>query len=215
MKRNDIVKKIPDYLTLFRLILAPIIIILGFTKHFIPIIILIIIAAITDFLDGYLAKKWLVQSKKWQKLDVTISKVFIISILLSLALKFHILFLPLILEIVIGISNLYYFNKTNSYKVLEIGKIKSVLLFATIIIAFGCIYKLPTFFLKAIGYSSINLQILTLISYYINYKNILFEKEEKENQKNRDKRTTDLEDKTIMLDKIEDLLKDYEKNDIL
>ena len=38
---------------------------------------------------------------------------------------------------------------------------------------------------------------------------------EKENQKNRDKRTTDLEDKTIMLDKIEDLLKDYEKNDIL
>ena len=199
MKRNDIVKKIPDYLTLLRLILAPIIIILGFTKHFIPIIILIIIAAITDFLDGYLAKKWLVQSKKGQKL----------------ALKFHILFLPLILEIVIGISNLYYFNKTNSYKVLEIGKIKSVLLFATIIIAFGCIYKLPTFFLKAIGYSSINLQILTLISYYINYKNILFEKEEKENQKNRDKRTTDLEDKTIMLDKIEDLLKDYEKNDIL
>ena len=177
MKRNDIVKKIPDYLTLLRLILAPIIIILGFTKHFIPIIILIIIAAITDFLDGYLAKKWLVQSKKGQKLDVTISKVFIISILLSLALKFHILFLPLILEIVIGISNLYYFNKTNSYKVLEIGKIKSVLLFATIIIAFGCIYKLPTFFLKAICYSSINLQILTLISYYIKYKNILFEKE--------------------------------------
>lgn len=215
MKRNDIVKKIPDYLTLLRLILAPIIIILGFTKHFIPIIILIIIASITDFLDGYLAKKWLVQSKKGQKLDVTISKVFIISILLSLALKFHILFLPLILEIVIGISNLYYFNKTNSYKVLEIGKIKSVLLFATIIIAFGCIYKLPIFFLKAIGYSSINLQILTLISYYINYKNILFEKEEKENRKNRDKRTTDLEDKTIMLDKIEDLLKDYEKNDIL
>ena len=81
MKRNDIVKKIPDYLTLLRLILAPIIIILGFTKHFIPIIILIIIAAITDFLDGYLAKKWLVQSKKGQKLDVTISKVFIISIL--------------------------------------------------------------------------------------------------------------------------------------
>lgn len=47
MKRNDIVKKIPDYLTLLRLILAPVIIILGFTKHFIPIIILIIIAAIT------------------------------------------------------------------------------------------------------------------------------------------------------------------------
>lgn len=215
MKKNDIIKKIPDYITLFRFVLAPIIIVLGFTKHFLPIIILILLAALTDFLDGYLAKKWLVQSKKGQKLDVAINKVFIISILFSLAFKFPILLIPFLLEIVIGCSNLYYYTKTNKNETLTIGQIKAVLLFIVIIIAFGCIYKLPIFFLRAISYASINIQILTIASYYVHYCNTIFEQKEKVNKKRRDQRIADLEDKTIMLDKIEDLLKDYEKKDIL
>lgn len=215
MKKNDIIKKIPDYLTWLRLVLAPIIIVLGITKHFIPIIILVIISALTDYLDGYLAKTWLVQSKKGQKLDVAVNKIFIISILFSLAFKFHILFIPFILEIAIGVTNLYYYNKTNKNEILMIGKIKSVIEFILTIIAFGCVYKLPIFLLKAICYTTINIQSLTIFSYYINHYNIIFDQKERENKKIRDKRITDLEDKTIMLDKIEDLLKDYEKKDIL
>lgn len=213
---NDLIKKIPDYLSLSRLVLAPIIIILGLTKHFIPIIILIMLAALTDFLDGYLAKKWLVQSKKGIKLDVAISKVFTISLILSLAFQFHLLFIPLLLEVAIAFSNLYYFSKNQKVEVLTIGKVKTIILFLLILVSFLCIFtNLPTRLWNAFVYTTINIQILTIISYFIQYQDYCYELKNKEQAKKRNQRMDDLENKTIMLDKIEDLLQDYEKKDIL
>lgn len=212
--KNKLIKKIPYYFIYFRLILIPIIIILGFTKHFLPIIILIILVIISDFLDDYLAKKWIVQSEKKKILDVFCEKLLFISILLSLVFRFHILLFPLLMEILIGITNIYYYNKTQKLNILPIGQIKTVLLFIFIIIIFINIYH-PTFIFKATNLMIINIQILTLISYFIDYHNKQFEKKQKEIEKKREERINDLEDKTIMLDKIEDLLKDYEKKDIL
>lgn len=213
---NNLIKKIPNYLSLFRLILAPIIIILGITKHFLPIMILIIMAALTDFLDGYLAKKWLVQSKKGMKLDIIIGKIFIISLLLSLSFQFHLLIIPLLLELIIAFSNLYYFSKNQTINILNIGKIKTVILFLLILVSFICIFKnLPTRWWNAFAYMAINIQILTLISYFTQYQNDCYEAKMKNETKKRNQRMDDLENKTIMLDKIEDLLQDYEKRDIL
>ncbi len=214
--RNDFIRKIPDYLSLSRLIFAPVIIILGLTKHFIPIIILIILAALTDFLDGYLAKKWLVQSKKGMKLDIVVSKIFIISLILSLAFQFHLLWIPLLLEIAIAFSNLYYFSKNQKIEVLTIGKVKTSILFLLILVSFLCMFtNLPIRLWNAFIYASINIQILALISYFIQYQDYCYELKNKEQMKKRNQRMDDLENKTIMLDKIEDLLKDYEKKDIL
>lgn len=212
MKKNDIISKIPNYLTLFRLILAPIIIILGITNHFVLLIVLIILASLTDFFDGYLARKWLVQSIKGAKLDSFVDKIFTTSIILSLSFRFPLLLIVLILEIIIALSNLYYYHKTNDFTTLMIGKIKTTLLFLLIITLFIMIaFNLKNQIFQALLYATINLQILTLASYYVHYKNNMFDIKKKKMAQKKD----DLENKTIMLDKIEDLLKDYEKKDIL
>ena len=61
---------IPNYLTLTRIILTPFIIIFGLL-HFIWVVaVLAGLAAITDFFDGYLARKWNAVSKKGAKFGV-------------------------------------------------------------------------------------------------------------------------------------------------
>lgn len=215
-KQNDIIKKIPDYLTASRIIIAPIIILLGIFGFYKFIVFLVILSIISNILDGYLAKKWLVETNRGIKFDLLINKFFYISILFSLAFKIKLLFIPLILEIIIGLSNIYYFNKTNKTDILEIGKIKSIVLSILILMSF--IYLFSNFSIRlenGIIYMVINIQLLSIISYYFNYENIIYEQEELENKNKLAKTMDKLENKTIMLDKIEDLLNDYEKKDIL
>ena len=95
---------IPNILTVSRIVLTPIIIILGLTKNYLPMVIVAIIAAITDLLDGTLARKWNVISLKGAKLDAVADKVFAIGIVGGLINKFNILVFILILEIILGLK---------------------------------------------------------------------------------------------------------------
>mgnify|MGYP000483280140 CR=1 FL=1 len=80
-------KNIPNYLTYLRIILIPIVI--GFL--FIDAawaawtsLAFYTIASITDFLDGYLARKWEVESAVGKFLDPISDKIFIASLLVAL-----------------------------------------------------------------------------------------------------------------------------------
>ena len=213
--KNKKIKKIPEYITYFRLALVPLILLFGITKHYKVVFVLIILAFISDFLDGYLAHKWLVESKKENALDVLINKVFFISVILVFAFKIHFLIIPLILEIAIGGLNFYYFNKNGKVETLMIGKIKSVIQALLIICSLTFIFKLiPYKVLNGFIIANINIQILTIIYYYLHYKDNKKEKNEIKTREQR-KQLEDLEEKTLYLDKIQDLLKDYENNDVL
>lgn len=213
---------IPNILTVSRIVLTPIIIILGLTKNYLPMVIVAVIAAITDLLDGTLARKWNVISLKGAKLDAVADKVFAIGIVGGLINKFNILIYVLILEIILGLSNLFYHYKTNKTESLLIGKIKTTTLFITIIFCLlSLIIKNLNEIILGFGYVTINLQVLSIISYLINFINNIKNKpsindNEMHNEimnSNEYKNDFDLDD-TIVLGDIQELEKniyDYEE----
>ncbi len=163
-------KIIPNILTCFRLVIAPVILIFGLLNQVTIVLILTIIGSITDLLDGYLARKWQVTGQLGAKLDAVSDKVFASSLLLALTKKSSILLIVFTLEIIIGIMNLYYYKNLKKSETLFIGKVKTTFLFVLIVISFiyAFLSKLD-FLVLGLSYATINLQILVIISYTLNY----------------------------------------------
>ena len=203
-------KTIPNLLTLTRIVCTPIIIILGLLNKMNIVIILAIICALTDTFDGKLARKWNTVSDKGAKLDAIADKVFAVGLLLSLITFKSNLLILLILEIIISITNLYYFYILNRTESLMIGKIKTTTLFMTIISCMLNVYfNKIGFITNGLMYTTINLQVLCLIFYYKRFlqmktllnttvedttihKKIIYDVEKDENEKTME--VTDLVD---------------------
>lgn len=200
MKKN----MIPNLLTFIRMCLVPIMIIFQIFKLYKITIILAIIGALTDLFDGMLARKWNVVSEKGKKLDELADKVFSIGLLICLIFTHKNIILLLILEILIGGLNYYYYTKTNIAETLMIGKIKTTFLFVFIVLLFiDMVAKLPNFISNGLLYATTNLQVLCLMRYYLNYY--------KHTHKIKEEKTEELTD-TIIVDSINDLY-DYMKKD--
>ncbi|MBE6159876.1 MAG: CDP-alcohol phosphatidyltransferase family protein [Lactobacillales bacterium] len=159
---------IPNALTLSRLIFTPIIIALGITKNYKIALILVVIACITDMFDGKLARRWNTVTETGAKLDAICDKIFAIGLIACLLNKFSI-FIPLIvLEVIIGLFNLFIYYKIKKTKSLMIGKIKTTFLFITISLGFSTLFT--NIFIKVIpgfAVATLNIQILTFISYIV------------------------------------------------
>lgn len=201
---------IPNILTLTRIILTPIIIILGLLNKTTIVIILATICALTDMFDGKLARRWNLVSKKGAKLDTIADKVFGIGLVISLIRNQKLLIFVLVLEIIIALTNLYYYYKSKKVESLMIGKIKTVFLFS------GIIFCLINEYFKTAGkisngfiYTTINLQTLCLISYFLNFlknKNPITVEDNKTHQE-----IMDIE-KTMKIENLEELTEIYEEN---
>ena len=77
---SDFKQKLPNYLTIFRVILIPFLLISFYLeKGDVKIIstTIFVIASLTDFLDGYLSRKWSVQSRFGAMLDPIADKLLI------------------------------------------------------------------------------------------------------------------------------------------
>lgn len=214
---NDLKKYIPNILTIIRIILTPIIIIVGILKHTKIVIALITLATLTDLLDGVLARKWKVTSLTGAKLDAVADKLFAISIIGCLITTFKILWIPFILEIILGLTNLYYHLKNNKTNSLMIGKIKTVFLFITMIIGIiTTFYSSWYFLLRGMVYATINLQILSLIKYAIDYFNpkekITIENNGAHRKIMEELEETDEIDKTLILKDLQKLAEEFEYN---
>lgn len=215
---KNIKQYIPNALTILRIILTPIIIITGVFKNTEIVIALIIVATLTDLLDGTLARKWKVTSLIGAKLDAVADKLFAISIIGCLITTFKILWIPFILEIVLGITNLYYHFKNNKTNSLMIGKIKTVFLFITMVIGIiTTFYSNWYFLLRGMVYATINLQVLSLIKYgidYFNPKEKITIEDSEAHQKIMKENLEDTEefDKTLILKDLQKLAEEYEYN---
>lgn len=173
---KDFKKNIPNILTISRLVLTPIIIILGLVfNQYQLVIILSSICALTDLFDGKLARKWNIVSEKGAKLDASADKIFSIGLILCLIRKVRSLFIILILEIFIAAYNSYfYYKKTHCTNTLMAGKFKATALYLAIITSMICVFVPKIVPLRSgFIYATINLQIITIISYisfYYNYE---------------------------------------------
>ena len=204
----DIKKKIPNILTFSRLFFTLLILLFGLLKQFNLVLIFCIIASITDFFDGFLARKFKAITSFGAKLDAVVDKVFVICLLITL-INTNISFLVLLLlEMLIGISNLYYYFKLSYVNSLLVGKIKTASLFVTIIIAyFHLFFNIPIFLtiLNGFIYMTGNLQFLSFISY------LEFFLENKNKKPVENISTDDDLEKTIYVNNLDDLLETGEE----
>jgi CDP-diacylglycerol--glycerol-3-phosphate 3-phosphatidyltransferase len=99
---NKIKQKLPNYLTIFRVFIIPLMVISFFVeKDELKIVTasLFLLASISDFLDGYLSRKWKVESKFGTMLDPIADKLLVAAALCLIITEEEWLVVPAILII--------------------------------------------------------------------------------------------------------------------
>ena len=163
IKKKEIKRQIPNLLTLSRG-LAPIAIIpaILFNKLYFAIILLIIFA-LTDFLDGKIARKYNLVSEFGVKLDAVCDKIFAISLIIPAIINHGIFIFNFVMEIAISYTNLLSYTKGNNPRSTIIGKIKTALLSLTLILAY--IPNMNNLVIFIFSLITIICQVITLIKY--------------------------------------------------
>lgn len=163
IKNGNIKRQIPNMLTFSRA-LSPFIIIPAMLLGEIKIAIgALIFFAITDFLDGKIARKYNYVSDFGVKLDAVCDKIFAMSLVIPAVFECYILLFNLILEIAISYTNLLSEAKENHPRSTIIGKIKTTLLSITLILIYIPKTDIKIIFVASIV--TIICQVITLIKY--------------------------------------------------
>ena len=204
-------KNLPNKLTIFRIVLTIIIIFIllfpfyniGFEfpkfiisasngkiiveSQYIIAGILFIIASLTDFLDGYIARKYNMITDEGKMLDAIADKILVNSVLIILSsMGFIHAIIPVILIIRDSIVNsikMMAGNKGNVVAAIKTGKWKTACLMVGVVLTL--FYNLP-FELVNINIAEVLLIIASILSiisgvqYYNLYKNIIFSKKDEE-----------------------------------
>ncbi len=164
-----------NLITLSRILLAPIIFILIIFGNYLICLMLFFLAGISDYLDGYLARKYQAESELGEILDPIADKILVIFILMGLTVNlgsYLIAFLSsLILSREIGLAALRDYSARNSLsektKVTFLAKIKTSIQLFTI---GSYLLALSLNFNLLIIISDILLIIATLITIYTGYQ---------------------------------------------
>ena len=150
-------KNLPNYITILRLIFTIPLIILLETNNIFYVWIIIIFGGITDYLDGYFARKLKLKTKIGAVLDPLADKIFIIIPMLWLCknevIPFWSLSVILIREFLISA---FRGTKENGLPASKIAKYKTFLQFISLVILFS-------------NFNQFNFQYLGLIIYWISF----------------------------------------------
>ena len=110
--------RIVNLITFSRILLAPVILVFLMLDNYLICLLLFIIAGITDYFDGYLARKYNAESQLGEILDPIADKILVIFILFGLSVQlhsYHIAFLgSLILTREIGVAALRDYSSRNN-----------------------------------------------------------------------------------------------------
>lgn len=153
-------KHIPNFLTLFRIALVPVfvwmIFFAPFSYHYVWSAFIFIVASITDYYDGMLARRLKVTSNFGKLMDPVADKILVISALIALALPdVNLITIPIIViivarEVIITLLRYYLASKNIIIPARGLGKLKTVLQLTGIITAL--VYKsFLTFFPKILN----------------------------------------------------------------
>ena len=164
-----------NFITIARILLAPIIFLFLIFGNYLVCIILFFLAGLTDYFDGYLARKYNAESQIGEILDPIADKILIVFLLIGLSVKLDSFLIAslssLIIAREIGIAALRDYSAKNNIsdrtKVTYLAKIKTSLqLFSIGSYLFALTISLNLLILI----SDIFLIIATLITIYTGYE---------------------------------------------
>ena len=132
-------KHIPNILTILRLLACPLLIYLFYSKKHLAILIIFLLACITDFFDGYLARKKNLNTNLGKFLDPIADKVLIITMCIMLIINKDIsglhklaFYIIIIREIIITFLRFNLNNKNKNIDVSKLSKYKTFIQMAAI-----------------------------------------------------------------------------------
>ena len=162
-------KLIPNLITLLRIFIIPWIpyVFLHLKlKHL--ALLLVIIAAITDFLDGFIARRYSFVSLVGQVLDPLADKLFLITIVFTLFISqmlpksFVLMFFSIEAVFILVGAFLWFYNKSYLVKAGPLGKIATVLFFIVSVLSFT---RVPQGYLIPVFYLVLVFKLLSMFSY--------------------------------------------------
>lgn len=173
IKTGNIKKQIANFLTIIRLLAPFVLIPLIYLNKLKIFLIMIILFCLTDTFDGYFARKYNSVSLFGTYLDCLVDKIFVLTLLIPIVLKFgfnyiNLIIINIILEVIIIIVNIYAFIKKLNPKSNIYGKIKTYFIFILLCLLYlNKIFNLSNIFLIIFILITIILQIISIISYII------------------------------------------------
>ena len=157
-------KQIPNILTILRLLACPLLIYLFYSKKHLAILIIFLLACITDFFDGYLARKKNLNTNLGKFLDPIADKVLIITMCIMLIINKDIsglhklaFYIIIIREIIVSSLRFNLVNINKNINVSQLSKYKNLMQ----MLAFGSIL-----IYKSINHSDVRI-IVENISYFL------------------------------------------------
>ena len=147
-------KNVPNILTTLRLLACPILIYLFFFKVYLGILIIFILACLTDFFDGYIARKESLKSNFGKILDPIADKALIISMCVLLIINDDIsglhkiaFYIIILREIIVTSLRFNLDNQNKNIDVSQLSKYKTFIQMLAIgsIIIYKCIPYLHIF----------------------------------------------------------------------
>lgn len=147
---GDLIMNLPNQLTLFRVLLAPIFLVLLVHQHFLPALIVFMLASLTDYFDGMLARKHKLVTSFGKFLDPLADKILTTMAFLGfihLELGYEIVFVAaiiLIREFVVTGIRLVAQGSGTVIAAGVLGKIKTISQMVAIIAVVAVEYSLMT-----------------------------------------------------------------------
>lgn len=173
---------LPNFITLIRIFLIPIYLLVFFSSienRFLIAGLIFLLAGITDILDGYVARKYNLQTDLGAILDPFADKMMMFSVLISF---FSAKLIPQWVLLALGIkeivmilgSGFMYFTYENVVvPANKFGKIGTISFYVAII---SIIIKLPLLFSKILLISTVIINMVAFINYFIIFLSVRKEK---------------------------------------
>ncbi len=167
-----------NFITVARIFLAPIILIFLIFGNYLVCVLLFFLAGLTDYFDGYLARKYNAESQLGEILDPIADKILIVFILVGLSVELDSQLMSLLSSFIIareiGVTALRDYSARNNLsdrtKVTFLAKLKTSIQLFTIGLY---LLALTISFNLLIVISDIFLIIATFISLYTGYQYIV------------------------------------------
>ena len=164
-----------NFITIARIFLAPIILVFLIFGNYLACVLLFFIAGLTDYYDGFLARKYNAESELGEILDPIADKILIVFILIGLSVELDSQLMALLSSLIIareiGVAALRDFSARNNLsdrtKVTFLAKVKTSIQLLTIGLY---LLALAISFNLLIVISDIFLIIATFITLYTGYQ---------------------------------------------